>query len=365
MRILLIQFISTGGIQVYTSQLANALSKTDHEVFVLLGDYLYDACYYDTQRVNLIKIKAAPSYFWMLRCLINPKSHHKVVQIINEIRPDVIHLMYDDIFTCLIAYRLRARYTIVYTDHDPVLHEGIPLASRLHHTITKLITKRFDSIIVHGRQMEKVLINEGVAPDKVHVLPLGEFSIYNRWKNPTTTEEKSILFFGKIRKYKGIEYLIEAEPSVTAAIPDAKIVIAGEGNFEEYMHLIKSKDNFELNIRHIPDEEVALFFQKASVVVLPYTGGSQSGVIPIAYSFGKPVVATNVGSVAEVVEDGKTGFIVPPRDSVALANAIIKIVNDDDLRYKMSENAYQKAQTELSWDSIAKKTAIIYQKARK
>ena len=73
-------------------------------------------------------------------------------------------------------------------------------------------------------------------------------------------------------------------------------------------------------------------FQRASIVVLPYIEGSQTGIIPIAYSFKKPVIATNVGSISEVVEDGVTGFIVPPRDSHALADAIIKILKDDDLR---------------------------------
>ena len=104
-------------------------------------------------------------------------------------------------------------------------------------------------------------------------------------------------------------------------------------------------------------------FQKASVVVLPYLEATQSGVIPIAYNFGKPVIVTDVGSIREVVENGKEGFVIPPRDMKALAVAIVKILSDDGLRDHMGQNAYQKINTELSWGTIAKQTLEAYKLA--
>ena len=104
-------------------------------------------------------------------------------------------------------------------------------------------------------------------------------------------------------------------------------------------------------------------FEKASIVVLPYIDASQSGVVPLAYSFQKPVVVTDVGSLPEVVDNGKTGYVVPPKDSKKLAEAIIDLLKDEAKRHEMGKNAFQKAHEELSWNSIAPQTVAIYKQA--
>ncbi len=147
---------------------------------------------------------------------------------------------------------------------------------------------------------------------------------------------------------------------ISKKISDFKIVIAGKGNFKKYRCLIKNKEKFVIYNEFIPNEKVSELFQKATIVVLPYIEASQTGIISIAYSFKKPVIVTNVGSLPEVVENGKTGFIVPPKDQKKLAEAIIKLLSNNEKRKKMGENAYEMMQTELSWDSIAKKTIEVY-----
>ena len=124
-----------------------------------------------------------------------------------------------------------------------------------------------------------------------------------------------------------------------------------------------NKDKFIVYNQHIPNEMVAELFQKAGVVVFPYKDASQSGVVPLAYAFKKPVIITNVGSLPEVVDDGITGYIIPPGDTQKLANAIINLLKDDEKRKQMGENAYKKATEELSWDRIAETTIKVYQKA--
>ena len=113
-----------------------------------------------------------------------------------------------------------------------------------------------------------------------------------------------------------------------------------------------NKENFIVHNYRISYQEGAELFQRSSVIVLPYIEGSQSGVIPTAYSFKKPVVVTDVGSIPEIVDDGVTGLIVPARNSDELAKAIIKILNDNTLRKNMGERAYIKLKTDLSWDNI-------------
>jgi glycosyltransferase involved in cell wall biosynthesis len=94
--------------------------------------------------------------------------------------------------------------------------------------------------------------------------------------------------------------------------------------------------------------------------VLPYIEASQTGIIPIAYAFKKPVIATSVGSIPEVIENGKTGILVRPRDSAALRTAIIDLINDENKRKRISEGGYIKMKNELSWKDIAEKTISIY-----
>ena len=103
--------------------------------------------------------------------------------------------------------------------------------------------------------------------------------------------------------------------------------------------------NIEFINEFIPNSKVSELFEKCSVVVLPYTDGSQSGIVPIAYSFSKPVVVTDVGSLAEVVKDGKTGFLIEPNNSKLLSQAVIKILSDNKLREKMGRNALNYSKT--------------------
>jgi glycosyltransferase involved in cell wall biosynthesis len=108
---------------------------------------------------------------------------------------------------------------------------------------------------------------------------------------------------------------------------------------------------------------IARLFQEASIVALPYVEASQSAVLAIAQAFGKPVVATAVGGIPEVVEHGETGYLVPPRDSYSLAEAIVTLLQDPGLRQEMGHKALQKAESELSWPHIARKTLRVYDQA--
>lgn len=366
MKILLVQLIGREGVQLYTSQLANALSKTDNEVFILLGTHNYSKNQYPNRDTKVVCIDTQPSYTKMLLKMANPLIYSNIIKTINKINPDVIHIIYEEIFIGITTLFLKEKYPIVFTEHDPNFHEGEFILSKLHHGCAKLLIRKVaDAVIVHGNKMKCILINKNIDEDKIYIVPLGEFSYYDKWKKKVVNEDKSVLFFGRIQDYKGLDYLIKAEPLITSIVPDAKIVIAGSGDFKKYAKMINNKNHFDIHNRFIPDEEVATFFQNASVVVLPYIDGSQTGIIPIAYSFSKPVVVTNVGSIPEVVDDGSTGYVVPPNNPKALADAIVRLLKDDELRTKMGKNAFKKAKNELSWDNIARKTISIYENIRK
>ena len=353
MKIMLIALNTSGGMIHYVSQLANALSKREDVVVIApVGverkNFTEDMKIIELQVGNVIK-----NFF------INTLIVTRPIRFLNMIykeKPDIVHCSENHLWLSPFLPFL-TKFPIVTTIHDVNPHPGDRKFDRI---IGKKIHMKFsDCLIVHGEKAKKELKTDKTS----YVIPHGDYSFLLNYKDERVKEENAILFFGRILKYKGIEYLIKAESLITSCISDAKIIIAGSGNFKKYEYLIKNRDNFEIHNRFIPDNEVAEFFQRSCVIALPYTEGSQTGIIPIAYSFKKPVVVTDVGSIPEAVDDGKTGFIVPPRDVSAFAGAIIKLLKDEKLRKRMGENAYKKMKNNLSWDKIAEKTIEVYKEA--
>jgi starch synthase len=263
-----------------------------------------------------------------------------------------------DAMTPLLARRLR----LVDTVHDVERHPGHRGAKRVQ-LIRRLARRSATRLIVHGNALKQMLVEkDGTPPDKIHVIPHGNFIIYRTWGSEEVVEDdRTVLFFGRIWPYKGLEYLIRAEPYVREQIRGVKVVIGGQGeDFRRYEALMENRDGFEVHNEFVARDEAADIFRRASVVVLPYVEASQSGVLAMAYTFGKPVIVTDVGSIPEVVDHGKTGLIVPPGDERALAEAIVSLLQDPEKRREMGRNAYKKATTDLAWDTIARQTVEVY-----
>jgi glycosyltransferase involved in cell wall biosynthesis len=178
------------------------------------------------------------------------------------------------------------------------------------------------------------------------------------------SDGKVALFFGRIWGYKGLEYLIRAEPLITAQVPDAKIVIAGTGeDFDRYRQMMVHPDRFEVHNEYVTDAKRDELFGRASVVVLPYVEATQSGVVPVAYGYGKPVVATTVGGLPEVVEHGRTGLLVPPRNEAALAHAVVSLLSDPERAREMGRRGKEKLRQECSPQAVGQRTMEVYRAA--
>jgi glycosyltransferase involved in cell wall biosynthesis len=126
---------------------------------------------------------------------------------------------------------------------------------------------------------------------------------------------------------------------------------------------MKNPERFVIRDAWISNEERATLFQRAAVVVLPYVSATQSGVIPVAYSFRKPVVATTVGALPEYVDHGRTGLLVPPCDEKTLAAAVVRLLRDPDLRHSMGENGKRTLFEKCAPDVVARSTVEVYRKA--
>jgi glycosyltransferase involved in cell wall biosynthesis len=291
------------------------------------------------------------------------KLARDVVREINDFDPDVIHLQQGHLWFNFALPFLR-KYPLVITVHDPQHHTGDKESAKTPQFIMNAGYRFADELIVHANRLKEELIALQQLPrERVHVV--AHLAIGDETASTDIEEEpNTILFFGRIWAYKGLDYLIKSQPLINEHIPDAKIIIAGRGeDFAPYEAMMQDKDQFIIHNRFIPDEEKHDLFRKASIVVLPYIEATVSGVIPTAYTYSKPVVATTVGGLPEMVEEGKTGYLVPPRDAEALAEAVVKILQDDTLRQQMGVQAKHKIDVEWSPEVCAQKTMSVYQQA--
>lgn len=355
MKVIMITLSKNGGMVHYTAQLANNLmNMVDLTLIVPKG---CNTNYFDS-KISLKTVNIPSQGGWLNKDHFNI---FKLFKLIKEVNPDVIHVSGSYVWMIGLFFFLKiTEYPVVITLHDINIHKGED--SLISKIANYFYLKIADYIFVHGKNLKKELLDKGFEDNKVKVIKHGDYSFFTKYSSKNVKEDGSILFFGRIEEYKGLEYLLKSVPLIKEEVNNLNIIIAGRGDLTKYANLIEGNRNLEVINKYINDDHVAELFQRASVVAMPYIEGSQSGIIPIAYSFKKPVVVTDVGSIPEVVDNGITGFVVPPRDVKALAEALINLLKDEDLRKKMGVNSYKKMKEELSWDIISKQTVETYKK---
>ncbi|MDQ3811820.1 MAG: glycosyltransferase family 4 protein, partial [Chloroflexota bacterium] len=189
--------------------------------------------------------------------------------------------------------------------------------------------KRF---ILHSRALSASFRQQYlVPPERLGAVHLGKYDVLCSWASGAVEQEpRTVLFFGRLSPYKGLDVLLEAAPEVARQVPGMRFVIAGPvvaGYTLPPPPPLAGGGRVEVIDRYVSNAELADLFQRATVVACPYVDASQSGVILTAYAFGRPVVATSVGGLPEYVEAGQTGLLVPPADAGALAGALVSIVS--------------------------------------
>jgi len=182
MKIVLMQLMGRGGGQLYTAQISQALAKTGNEVSLFLAEYLYNSLQYEEKKLKIITVPIFPERLSLFLTIINPKTYVDFISRIDRIRPDIIHIVFEDPFSGFLAFFLSLKYPVVVTEHDPRLHDGAKLWLRFFMFFSRLITRHCSNvIIVHGQNLKKIL-TEGVCPRKkcmlsptgiIHILPNG------------------------------------------------------------------------------------------------------------------------------------------------------------------------------------------------
>ncbi|MBI4302321.1 MAG: glycosyltransferase family 4 protein [Chloroflexi bacterium] len=350
--------ITPHGLGNYAIQLSNAIYPMTEEVALITSRGLSSELLGTIGKgVKLLLLPASSRFYPANTSLVA-----QVVRQINSFHPDIIHSQTAHFWYWLALLSRLSHYPVVTTFHDPEPHLG---EERLSTRVMDFWARRHSrQVIVHAESLKKLMVGKLAMPEeKVNVVPQGEhYSAFKPWHRENVLEENIVLFFGRIRDYKGLEYLIRAQPLIAREMPGVRVAIAGEGDIGKYRRLMVNPEDFLVYNRFISFEDGAELFQRCKVVVLPYVDASQTAVAQVAYGFGKPVVATNVGGLPEMVNHGETGLVVAPRDPQALAEAVVKLLRDDDLRRRMGQAGQRKLETEYAWDVIAQKTLAVYQK---
>lgn len=344
----------------YSLALARALSL-NHEVLLFLGteNALAELGAVPGDGATL-RVRCLKQYtFRSAGCFGNMAE---IIREVDRFAPDVVHCqeVYRDYLTPLLPILRRRPFVLTIHDHKP--HTGadsrLPLRTRLHRS---LLRRSPDAVIVHGERIREE--TEELLPrlrGLVHAVPHGVLGgRVDRFR--ADWDEGTILFFGRVNRYKGLSFLVEAVDILKDRGIPVRVVIAGTGpDLVPWREKLLADPAYTLMEEYIAAERVPELFRRAQVVALPYTDATQSGVAALALNFGRPVVASDVGSLREMVRPGVNGLLVPPCDGGALAEALAYMLENRSQTERFASNCWDLGRGEYSWASIADRTVGVY-----
>lgn len=372
MKIALIYLGRRGGGPVYSLEISRKL-REKAEVFCVISRQMENVSVWQKDIKNLYQVDTYTNKKEFFLSFFDLPRFSRLKKKIQEFSPDVIYYPFFHFWLPLINLWF-PKIPKVYTCHDPILHSGEDNA--LMRWLQDLLIRQSQRVIILSSVFKDVISNKGIVPEKIDVIPHGIFDYYSAaaeveknhgvqacQKPPVASMDDrsysqrppTLLFFGRILEYKGLDILLKSWPIIKEKAPKARLLIVGGGDLKPYQELLAGQRDIIIENKWINDNEVAGYFQQADVMACPYREASQSGAIPVAYVFKMPVVASKTGGLIDQVDHQKTGFLVEPGNIEELADACVKLLKDEGLRKEMGESGYQKATTEWSWENIGDK----------
>ena len=347
----------------YDHHLASALAGRGHEVELLTSPFAFaqppSPDGYERRELFLPLsgklVRRAPRS--RLRLLLKGTEYGpSVVRLLARLRrldPDVTHFQWVAVPRVDLHWVRRLPRPRVLTAHNVLPHEGgVDVAQR------RALYDAFDRIVVHTARGAEHLERFGIPPERVARIPHGTFDA-----SPATVlappTGRTLLFFGLIRRYKGLDVLVRA----LAGLPEAQLVVAGDplDSIEPVRELARKvgvAERIDWRLGYLPESEIEALMREATIVVFPYRSGeSASGALATALGHGRPVVATEV--VGETVREFDAGIVVPPDDPQALAEACGRLLEDEAWLAHAYEGT-KRAREALSWGPIAEAHERLY-----
>ena len=405
-RLVLVEPNGSGGLIHYAYQLCTALASEGVDVTLITGkEYELAHLPHNFQVNNMLDLwslfdpqvslnvnanawqRRWHKLRWMLRrgqrAVRLISAWVGLTRYLTERKPDIVQFSKINFpFEAVFLAQMRRRgLTLTQVCHEFELRENRrgPFSSLTLRAYGD-IYRNFSAIFFHAREnCEKFLsLFPFVQNSRTHIIPHGNSSWLLRHfpqdHNSDAIRQRYglkpgqpvVLFFGLLAPSKGIQDLIEAFAIVRRS-SDAKLVVAGYPTKHIDMDQLKQKiaelgltEHVILDPRYIPLEEVGALMGLATVAVYPYRSSTQSGALQVAYTFGRPVVATTAGGLPEAVEQGRSGFLVPANSPPELAEGLLKLVANPELAKVMGEYARHLSETRFSWKSVARQIIKVY-----
>lgn len=382
-----VSLLTGGGDKPYALGLAEALTSAGISVDFIGSDDLSVPELLNNSGINFLNLRGdqRPEASTTAKAFRVALYYAKLICYAAGARPKLFHILWHnkcqlfDRTLLLLYYRLLGK-RIVFTAHNVNAGKRDLNDTWLNRLSLKVQYALVDHIFVHTDKMKCGLVDEFQIPErKVSVIPFG---INNTVPNTRLTSEeakrrlglgnndKTMLFFGNIAPYKGLEYLVEAFAELSQSDASYRLLIVGkpkgaEGywkQIQEEMTRLDIRGRVIEKIEYVPDETAELYFKAADVLILPYVRVFQSGVLFLGYSFGLPVIAADVGSLTDEIVEGKTGFVFSVKDSSDLALKIDQYFRSDLSRNLETRRAEIKryANERYSWARVAATTTAVY-----
>ncbi len=367
-----------GGIARHCNGLARALAHNGHDVHVVTLDFPGAPIY---EELNGIKVYRASTElghpnFLTWAFLFNHFLEKKMAGVSRNVDFDVVHV--HDWLTGFagISFKHQMQKPLVSTIHGTEIGRAQGLHNPDSLTIDGIewwTTYEANKIIVTSASMKAEIQGHfRLPPEKIEIVPNGiDTKRYNASVDQSAVkgrygvhpDEKLVLCVGRLVPQKGIEYLIRAVPRIAERYPEAKFIIVGEGWLRGHLEYIARSTGHQWKITFtgwVPDQELIALLNSADALVVPSIYEPFGIVALEGMAAGVPVVASDVGGLAEIVEHEHTGILAYSRSPESIAWAVGRVLSDPDHSKEMVQNAQEMVQKTYSWEAIAMKTAKIY-----
>jgi glycosyltransferase involved in cell wall biosynthesis len=354
----------------YDDRLASALAGLGHEVHLLTAPFLLDAAPAPNGYVReelfvpvasrLLQRSPRARLRRVLKGVEYLPSVRRLLRRVRVLEPDVTHVQWLVRPELDVRWlrRLAANGPTVFTAHNafPRRQRALPAWRAVLHTV--------DRVVVHSWQAFERLTELGVEGERMTVIPHPVFeSRVDVPLEPPTG--RTMLFFGLIRRYKGLDVLVSALPLILERVPDARLVVAGDplDPVDRVLALAESLGvarAVDWRLGFVPDEELAGLFASSAFTVLPYREIESSGVLALAFGHGRPAVVSDIGAVGEHVREFGAGRAVPKEDVSALANACVELLSSDVALRRAFEGVLA-ARRSLTWEASARQHVELYE----
>lgn len=352
-----------GGIAHFLEKMEEGLSERGHETIPVTFTRQYPSLLFPGKTQYVSGADEAGEGPVRLLDTLNPVSWYRTARHLAKHSPDAVLFKYwmsffAPAFGSIARYLRRKGVRVVAVVDNALPHERRPGDA----TLGRFFLRACDGLIVMSDEVEADLRRLGVERPirRVH------HPVYNTFGDPLERAAARaqlglpkaapvLLFFGFVRRYKGLHVLLEAMPQIVQALPEVRLVVAGEFYDEKdfYREIIEKhqlSSYLHLHDGYVSDEDVAAYFSAADVVVQPYVSATQSGVAKVAYQFERPLIVTDVGGLAERMPHGEAGLVVPPEDPDALARAVRRFF-EEGLQEELTEGV-RREREKYSWEPL-------------